>query len=317
MTTETTTVEDRKLITDIREAVGYPYPETAVAAAKELCKTGKAPSIETITPEVAAVIFDMHNGKNRDLSVSKAMHWRDDMAAGEWKLNHQGIAFYANGDLADGQHRMAGCALSGKPIQFLVVRDFDESAMDTIDIGKARTAGDALELKGIADGKRKSSIAKAVEEYLHQCEFGTRPRLSIAKIEQAVIDFDDELTDALRMGSASVENVTVPALTASEASTVCYLLIRGGYTREQVTGFIASLQQGIATYPQSPTVDLNGQFTRARSTEKRAHKLNKTAKLALCCKGIRYWTEGNSVSRLKFSARESLPEPTPPQVAAA
>ncbi len=219
-----TASESRKLVKEIREIHGYPYPEQAVKKAAALIASGQDPSVETITPEVAAVLFDEYNGRNRDFSVSKALQWRDDMKNGEWKLNHQGIAFYTNGNLGDGQHRMAGCALAGVAIQTLVFRDFSEGALDTIDLGKARNAGDALELRGIINGKQKATIARPVEEYLHQVEFGIKPRFSVARIEQLVIDNDKALAEAIALGSASVENVTVPALTASEAMTVIYLL---------------------------------------------------------------------------------------------
>lgn len=301
-----------KVAAAVLTAVGGSHTTEARAEAAELTRTGRAPSVEKITPAVAAVLFTECNGMNRDFSESKAMQWRNDMANGEWKLNHQGIAFYKNGHIADGQHRLAAVALSGVTIETLVMRDFSEAALDTIDLGKGRSAGDALELRGVEDGKAKARIAKDVEEYLHQAEFGVRPHLSVAKIEKAVMDHNAELAHAIHVGVASVQNVTVPALTAYEAATVAYLLHRGGYLQPQIDGFMASLQQGIATYAQSPTVDLNGQFTRARLTVNKAHKLNKTAKLALVCKGIALWTEHKSVSKMKYSAKESLPMPNPP-----
>ena len=303
----------RPLVKEIMEAVGEFTPE-AITEAASIVAAGQDISVEEIKPMVAAVIFCNHNRFNRDISIAKALQWRDDMTNGEWRLNHQGLAFYVNGDIADGQHRMAGQALSGTTQKYSVFRDFGREDVDTIDLGKARTAADALQLKGIEDSKRKSAISKAVEEYLHAAEYGVKPRYSIKRLEQAVMDHDEDLDIALKIGDTSVENVTVPALTASEASTVAYLFWRGGYSGEIISGFLSSLQQGVATYPQSPTVDLNGQFTRARSTANRAHKLNKTAKMAMACKGIALWTEGKSVSRLKYSNKESLPEPTPPSV---
>ena len=69
--------------------------------------------IADLTPTQAAVLFDNHQGHNRGFSLGKANYYADAMKRGEWKLINQGLAFYPDGKMADGQHRSAAVAISG------------------------------------------------------------------------------------------------------------------------------------------------------------------------------------------------------------
>lgn len=79
-------------------------------------------------------------------------------------------------------------------------------------------------------------------------------------------------------------------------------MIAGGYPVFHVVGFISSIQQGVATYPESPTVDLSRQFVKAKFfRQQQAIALNKKEKMALALKGAALWTEGKSVARVKWN----------------
>lgn len=197
--------------------------------------------------------------------------------------------------------------------QFLVYPYFDKEAIDKIDRSSRRTAGESLEMMGIKDGKLKAAMAKVYLEYAHELDAGAKPRLTDPDIEKFVMDTPDVVDSACEVGRNSVSNVTDPCLSQTEASKLALVMLMGGYPAQQAVGFIASIQQGIATYPESPTVDLARQFMRAKLSEHRKDRLSTRMKLAYALKGAALWTENQSVARIKWNpAKEKLPSNQPP-----
>lgn len=310
MTTTESNTQTRPFESELKELYGN-FSGELISSVDNIINNSEKYSAQTITPEMAAYIFLEKNVHNRNVAAGKVRDYMQAINDGEWKLNHQGIAFYSSGILADGQHRMVACALSKHPIELTVALDFAESAIDTIDISKGRTAGDALQLKGIEDPNLKSTIAKDVMTYIFQVENGVKPRFSIPKIEKYVLEHDSDLTEAIRIGSASVQNVTEPCMNRNEASTAAYLLSCGNHESKNIQSFIAAMQTGVADYPEAPTIVLSKQFMKSKMSNNKMHKFNKQAKLALICKGINYWLEEKSVSTMKYSTKEALPAPYP------
>jgi hypothetical protein len=72
-----------------------------------------------ITPEIAKN-WMANNKNNRSLSSGVAEKYARDMLAGNWTLTHQGIAFYEDMTVADGQHRLNAIILSGVTIKLSV-----------------------------------------------------------------------------------------------------------------------------------------------------------------------------------------------------
>lgn len=99
--------------------------------------------IMTITPAMAGMLLK-HNKNNRSLRPQLVRQYAEDMRQGNFEMTHQGIAFYANGDLADGQHRLQAIVESGISQSMLVTVGEPMSAH--IDIGAKRTEMDAIHI---------------------------------------------------------------------------------------------------------------------------------------------------------------------------
>ncbi|MFZ1538870.1 MAG: hypothetical protein WAT23_15995 [Chromatiaceae bacterium] len=279
------------------------------AAAATIGSTGSGSRYITLASAVAAVIFHDKNKRNRDLTLSKVIGYRDAMQRGEWKRHHQGIAFYDDGTLADGQHRIAATALSGMPaIEFMVSSDFPKDAIDTIDRVKTRTAGESLLMMGVMDGKAKAALGKTAMEYVFEELNSKRPAFTDIQVERWVMEKDSLLAKALVIGRKSTENVSDPCLTQMEAATDAALMLLGGWGEQQTVSYIASIQQGVATYPESPTVILSRLFLRAKINARRTDRLTKKTKIALALKGAALWLEEKSVARMVWNpTKEALP----------
>lgn len=104
--------------------------------------------IETITPGAAERWLNELNESNRPLSKPVVAKYAAQMAAGEWMLTHQGIAFAQDGRLLDGQHRLAAIVRYGGPVAMMVARGCDRSTFVAIDGGAGRTASDLISISG-------------------------------------------------------------------------------------------------------------------------------------------------------------------------
>lgn len=105
------------------------------------------------------------NKHNRLLSRGAVAAYTADMVAGRWKFTADPIKFDVNGTLLDGQHRLTAVAEleSEDGFPFLVVRGLETDTQMFMDIGKRRTVGDQLGLKGI---RNSNQVAAAVRLYL-------------------------------------------------------------------------------------------------------------------------------------------------------
>ena len=87
------------------------------------------------------------------------------MSSGNWNASHQGIAFYEDGALADGQHRLHACIKADKNMCSFVTFGIPRLAASGIDCHRARRMDDQIKIAGMADwiGKTELSIARLVK----------------------------------------------------------------------------------------------------------------------------------------------------------
>jgi len=120
--------------------------------------------LETITPNKAELYLNRNtcNRKLRDARVDKYAH---DMRNGAWTQCTVPIAFYDNGDIADGQHRLWAIIESGAPQKFYVMRELPREAGLNIDTGDSRTLVDNARISGSNHELTNEvlSISRAVE----------------------------------------------------------------------------------------------------------------------------------------------------------
>lgn len=114
-------------------------------------------TLELVTPDMAAAWL-LKNKRNRKLNQNDVDNLTDIIRNGLWRITNQGIGFGADGELYDGQHRLAAIVKSGIAVQVLVTRGLAPSARDAIDNGSTRKPHDIL---AITDGVTTSTIERA------------------------------------------------------------------------------------------------------------------------------------------------------------
>lgn len=113
----------------------------------------------TITPEKASHWLKNNNPNNRNLNEATVTLYARDILEGRWTLNHQGIAFYTNGLLADGQHRLAAVVRANKPVQMMVTSGINTENYGGIDRNRVRTLHDTIKIGGEASWIDERDIA--------------------------------------------------------------------------------------------------------------------------------------------------------------
>ena len=99
-----------------------------------------------MTPQKAAYYLANNHG-NRTLRKSTVRSYAADMKAGQWRCTHQAIAIDANGNLLDGQHRLAAVieAQWEGPMMLATYETAEDTMKLQVDRGARRTAHDILQ----------------------------------------------------------------------------------------------------------------------------------------------------------------------------
>jgi hypothetical protein len=103
------------------------------------------------------------NTSNRPVSKSNVETIKKAISSGEWKENGEAIKISHDGVLLDGQHRLMAISQTGIPVSTLVITGLSRDVFTTLDIGRARGAGDMLALQGM---QSYNVVAAAVNLYL-------------------------------------------------------------------------------------------------------------------------------------------------------
>lgn len=113
---------------------------------------------ETVTPTLAE-LWLQKNTSNRNVSTRLVAKYADMMARGQWSLTHQGIAFYADGTLADGQHRLKAVVKAGVPVVMQVSYGIEREAGCDIDVHRIRKTTDSIKIGGLSDWMKQEEVA--------------------------------------------------------------------------------------------------------------------------------------------------------------
>lgn len=117
--------------------------------------------IVRITPAMAQKWLDTANQNNRNLRHGLAEKYARDMEHGNWDVTHQGIAFYDDGTLADGQHRLKAITLSNKTVSMMVTKNLPRKTSQAIDQNAPRQMHDVIHIAGGPAWVDKDVIAVA------------------------------------------------------------------------------------------------------------------------------------------------------------
>ncbi len=264
--------------------------------------------LEEITPKIATDILANHNNRNRKLSRRAVELYAREILAKEWRITNQGIGYDWNGNLLDGQNRLAAVVMSGKTIRTFVTRGLDPDVFDCLDSGKKRTAGDHMHTAGYQ--KYASALAATVRmvKNLEDVAAGTLAPIGLGRIEisrtsarRFVRENETELYASVRM-SKSKDAKSVfrsPALFAALHFTFSQ------HQKGRADDFFQQLIHGENLTSVSPIFQLRKHLLTDRASIRRT-----TSRFVLAAYAIKAWNawlKGQTLSALRYSENDKWP----------
>ena len=256
-------------------------------------------SLMTITPELAKSILDSSNNNNRNISTDRVDTYARAMSAGQWMLTHQGISFYDDGELADGQHRLMAVVKSGSTIQMLCTHGLSRMCLIGIDSGRPRDATGVIQIAGGGDdvtSRHVGIIRKAVKSGLVRgmpptSHLSPAEIYSVFKANKEKIDFGAKSMkkNAAKLGSAAVRVAACCAYgKIDHAKLVCFFdVLSSGVMEKEEDRTVVTLREAI----------LSGRINTGAATASRDE-------IVTMCQMMKAYDDGAVMTRLKRSVVE-------------
>lgn len=121
-------------------------------------------AVMTITPEMAFYLLSKNLG-NRKLRAAKMKQFSSDIRAGRWAFNGEPIIISVDGQLNDGQHRLAAIIDADREVVTSVMFGVDRASRFTLDQGAPRGAGDHLGVMGVSNPNETAKAARLLISY--------------------------------------------------------------------------------------------------------------------------------------------------------
>lgn len=181
-----------------------------------------------VSPELAKRWLES-NKHNRRLSVSTVMRYAADMKAGQWKLNGEPIQFSEDGELKNGQHRLAAIVMADIPVKMSVIFGVPND-INIYDFQNRRTEANVLQIDGVDLGKNEVSIAKFLfYVVLNRNDIGSGQIIEFARNEA------ESLCGARKMIGGGGRGTNV--MRKASCYAAAWVMLKNGYDSEQMKRF--------------------------------------------------------------------------------
>lgn len=264
---------------------------------------------EFVTPQVAAGYL-AKNVHNRNVRARRVGTLAGAIKRGEWRVNGDAICFDSKDRLQDGQHRLQAIIEADRGVWTLIVEGLPPSAQETKDAGAARTAADALALRGIENANQMAALAARLIVYeqsggsvLDMTERFLRP--TIHQIIAYTNRHRDEMYETVhRVNNWRGKNPHLVAMSPSLMMAISIVADRSndGGTSAEFWDAIATANREDAT----PEAALARLFIKIKSeTSKSLHTGRWIA--AVTIKALNAWVLGEELRILRWKPKESFP----------
>lgn len=258
-------------------------------------------TVDLITPEMA-VEWLACNRNPRRMRPTVTHRYAQDMAKANWAFPVDFIAFDVDGNLVQGQHRLAGCVESDASFVSMVARNVSTQAIEAMDRGLKRTLADSLRGRGY-------DHANTLQSGITLSWRWEKGLLSNTKIYPTDIEVFDWLNASPTMIEAArlADGVRFPRSSVSAALFNRALMIDEDATFD----FASRLASGAGLAEDDPVLKLREV---AMSGNRKRSSDAQVMELALAIKTWNAWITGKSVKFLRWMRGGNNREPFPVMV---
>lgn len=266
---------------------------------------------ETISPELAERYLG-ENKQNRSLKTRYVRKLTGAITRGEWVLNGESIKFDVDGNLIDGQHRLAAVIEANQTIESLVVRNASREAQETVDVGLKRSLADALKIRG----ELSHSHTAAAIGWFYRMQKGMSARVTgpgakgtggpdYPSVQQgiAILESNPGLRESRAMGSRLNAHLGIP----TGLATALYYTF-SSIDNQDSEVFFEYLVGGANLGEKDPIHILRETLLRYNGQRPKPQQLMYAA---VIIKGWNFYRKGQDVSRITWSPGGSRREPFP------
>lgn len=195
-----------------------------------------------VTPALAKTFLDDNNTFNRNVSRHTVLKYAEDMASGNWHLNHQGIGFDDNGTLVDGQHRLWAIVESGKTVEIMVTWGANRVGIDEL---RARSPADVVKFGELSDWLDGKSIACAKGMWVLNVFISGGK--TYVKSTSALVSFAEKNKDAIVFSESLFGTNSKGISSAMCRAVVAFAYYH--YSEQCLTEFVETLYSGVVSTP--------------------------------------------------------------------
>lgn len=196
-------------------------------------------AVLNITPQLAKSFLEK-NTRNRKISPSRVNMYTRDMKNKMWQLTPQGISFYENGDLADGQHRLLAIVKSGETIQMLVTYNVPNGTT-MLDRGYGRTLSNVLDLDGFPSTIANAKVVSIVNLLFREVNSSSILQPTDMQIKEFIKLAPYTLESAIQV-SGKGANHAISSKAGCNAAAFCALY--EGLNKERLEKFFTVVNTG-------------------------------------------------------------------------
>jgi hypothetical protein len=264
--------------------------------------------VSKITPVKAAEMLAA-NTSNRPLSRSTVRAFAEAMRRGDWLVTHQGIAFDTRGVLVDGQHRLAAVVEADVAVEMAVFTDVEPDTFDVLDTGKRRNAADVLAIEGEKSSTLLAAMVRTVWQYENRPDASWSGGAAAVTNHQIVQTLEAHLK--IREFIAVGERIaTETGMIKSAAGAAAYLVEQANKGRKtRLAEWHEGVIDGAGLGKNDPRlVFRRTMFAMARKQAGVVQRRRDTREhVALYLKAFNAWAAGETITQLRFTAREPVP----------
>jgi hypothetical protein len=284
------------IILPVKAAKPTSLPAVRVGVAQVVTAARPAVQYETVmvTPEMAAHLLK-NMVRNRVVRESRVIKIALDIEAGKWHMTGSAVAFNADGQLIDGQHRLRAVVLAATPVPMLFAHNLSNEALAVIDTGAPRAMGDIYTMvDGVGDGKKFATMLGIVHglDRGHMTTGQSKAALDATRARHQ--DGTDYVMTLLKRGGPRLIHI---------GSVHGALAFAYPTKPEAISEFAEKLWVGANLAPNDPAFVLRGYLLNrptARTTRDNGYSL-----ACRCLRAMYAAVEGATIDRNRLYATES------------
>jgi len=269
------------------------------------------PVVLDIDNAMAQVLLDYNEG-NRNIKPSKLDQYKRDMVEGRYKTNGESLIVAKSGRLNDGQHRLHAMLDTGLTFRSVVSFGVSPDAIETIDLGSARSAGDALSIDDVPNAATTSSLLKLMVSYERTMkegkvpagtiQLGSNSRVTVPEIRQRFINSENAdralITDAATYANSHSKSFQ-GLLTPQQVAFTFWLL--GSINQQAAVGVLDKIRTQMGFTPGDPV------FAAYTHLKKMKPGKNTNDRISVVIYGWNLMRRGKTVNR--FSLPDVIQKP--------